>query len=221
MTRDAFHARIDEIRRDVALLAAKFEQALTKAMSALRERNRDLAITVIAEDDAINRLRFAIQEKALETIATQQPVAVDLRMLAAALHIIVELERMGDHAEGIAKNAVGLMRELPIEIPGAFRSMERACLEMTQDAIQAYLNLDVDRARAVCVEDEEVDRLHDRTQLDLIEKMTREPQLIQPAIYLTWVSHNLERIADRATNIAEWVIYAQSGAIVELNVSRS
>lgn len=220
MARETFHARIDELRRDVALLAAKVEQGLEGAMTALFEGDRERAQAVIAGDVAVNRLRFAIQEKTLETIATQQPVAGDLRTLAAVLYIAVELERMGDHAEGIAKNALAVMREGTVAVPPAFRHMEQTCQLMMRDAITAFSQVDGDRARAVCAEDDEVDRLHDRAQLDLIEQMIRDPGFVQAGTYLTWVSHNLERIADRATNIAEWVIYVETGELVELNVSR-
>ncbi|MBI4570365.1 MAG: phosphate signaling complex protein PhoU, partial [Chloroflexi bacterium] len=153
-------------------------------------------------------------------IATQQPLAGDLRTIVSVLHIAVDLERMGDHAEGLAKVAVMLADEPPLKPFHDIPQMAAAARRMLAGSLEAFKERDAARARAICDLDDEVDTLYDRVYRELISYMVADPQSIERATHLTWVAHNLERIADRVTNICERVVYLVEGKIQELNVSK-
>jgi phosphate transport system protein len=196
------------------------EKALAKALDALERRDLEASQQVIQEDDEIDRQRFQLEEQSIELIATHQPVARDLRRLITTLHIAVELERMGDYAEGIAKISLMMGDEPPlrplIDIP---RMGEKAA-EMLRHSLDALVNRDTVAALAVCDADDEVDALYDQVYRELLTHMIQDPDSIQRATYLLWVAHDLERVADQATNIAERVIYLVTGKMTEINVSK-
>jgi phosphate transport system protein len=220
MTRTAFERQLDEIQEDMLVLAGMVEAAIERGIEALRNRDVELARQIIADDLKINRKRYETEEKCLELIATQQPLASDLRTIVAVLHIIVDLERMGDHAEGIAKVALLLADEPPLKPYIDIPRMAEVTIRMLMGGLEAFKHRDADRARAVCDEDDEVDALYDQVYRELLTYMLNDPKTIERATHLTWVAHNLERIADRVTNICERVVYLVEGKIGELNVSK-
>ena len=202
------------------VLAGMVESAIDRGIQALRNRDAELAREIIADDIKINRRRYETEERCLELIATQQPLAGDLRTIAAILYIIVDLERMGDHAEGIAKIALTLADEPPLKPYIDIPRMAQIATRMLMGSIEAFKHRDADRARAICNEDDEVDALYDQVYRELVTYMLQDPRTIERATHLTWVAHNLERIADRVTNICERVVYLVEGKIEELNVSK-
>jgi phosphate transport system protein len=188
-------------------------------MFALRAQDRALADRVILDDAIIDAKRYAIEEEAVGTIATQEPVAQDLRLLVAILNIIVDLERIADHAEGIAKIVLRL-GEQPLKLPPDLSAMAEMATSMVEGAMAALFARDVEEARRVAERDDEVDALMEGVSGDLIAHMHRHPSSAARATYLIWVAHDLERIADRATNICERVVYLVTGETREINVSR-
>lgn len=220
MVRADFDQQLSLLQQEVEVLAGIVEKSINRAVDALKRRDLDESQRVIQDDDYIDQKRFEIEERCIDLIATQQPMARDLRAIIALLHIVVELERMGDYAEGIAKISL-LMGDTPplkplIDIP---RMAEKAT-EMLRDSIDCLLNRDIVKAQQVCQADDEVDDLYDQVYRELLLFMIQDPQTIQRATYLLWVSHDLERIADRATNIAERVIFLVTGKLTEINVSK-
>lgn len=219
MTRTIFDQQLTEIQEEMRLLATMVDSAIERSVTALKERDVELARRVISDDARINRKRYDIEESCLEVIARQQPLASDLRAIVSVLYIIVDLERMADHAEGIARIAVMLADEPPLKPYIDIPRMAEVCRRMLIASLDAFKDRDPDRARAVCNEDDEVDALYDQVYRELITYMVNDPKTIERATHLTWVAHNLERIADRVTNICERVVYLVEGKISELNVS--
>lgn len=219
MTRTTFDRHLTEIQEDMLVLADMVESAVRRSIQALRERDGELARQVIADDLKVNRKRYDIEERCLELIATQQPLAGDLRTIAAVLHMIVDLERMGDHAEGIAKIAATLADEPPLKPYIDLPRMAQVASEMLRESLEAFKHRDADRARAIIDRDDEVDALYDQVYRELLTYMLGDPRTIERATRLIWVAHNLERIADRVTNICERVVYLVTGKIEELQVS--
>ncbi|MDO8750049.1 MAG: phosphate signaling complex protein PhoU [Dehalococcoidia bacterium] len=220
MPRVDFDVHLRALQDDLLVLGSMVEKAIAKAVDALKRRDLKVSRQVIQEDDYIDQKRFVIEEKCVELIATQQPLARDLRKLIAFLHISVELERIGDYAEGIGKISL-MMGEEPtlkplIDIP---RMAEKA-IDMLRRSMDALVNRDIGEAMAVCKSDDEVDALYDQVYRELLTYMIQDPKTIQRATYLLWVAHDLERAADRATNVAERVIYVVTGKMTEINVSK-
>ena len=220
MTRTVLDRQLAEIQEDMLVLAGMVESAIERGIEALRNRDAELAREIIADDVKINRKRYEIEDKCLELIATQQPLAGDLRTIMSVLFIIVDLERMGDHAEGIGKIALMLADEPPLKPYIDIPRMAQIASRMMMGSMEAFKHRDADRARSICNEDDEVDALYDQVYRELLTYMLQDPRTIQRATYLTWVAHNLERIADRVTNICERVVYLVEGKIEELNVSK-
>ena len=220
MTRALFEKQLSEIQEDMFVLAGMVASAVERSVHALRERDLELARRVITDDVKINDKRYEIEERCLEVIATQGPLARDLRTIVAVLHITVDLERMGDHAEGIAKVALMLADDVPIEEYVDIPNMAQITTKMLLSSIDAFRDRDAAQARAICDMDDEVDTLYDRVYRKLIGIMGEHPERVEQAIHLSWVAHNLERIADRVTNICERVVYLVEGRILELNVSK-
>jgi phosphate transport system protein len=190
-------------------------------MAALKALDHDAARRIIEEDSAIDGLRYQIEERAINLIATQQPMASDLRIIIAALNMIVDMERMGDHAEGIAKIVLmygekGLLKPL-IDLP----RMASTGANMLRRALDAFVARDVEAARQVIRDDDEIDALYDQVYRELLTYMLGDPRTIDRATWLLWVAHNLERIADRATNVAERVVFLVTGRMDEPNAQRA
>ena len=220
MTRTAFERQLQQIQEDMLVMASMVESAIERGIIALKTRDVELAREIIADDLKINRKRYEIEDKCLALIATQQPLAGDLRTIVAVLHISVDLERMGDHAEGIAKVALMLADQSPLKPYARIPRMAEIATTMLTDSLEAFKNRDADLARQICDRDDEVDALYDQIYRQLVDFMLHDPGTIDRATHLTWVAHNLERIADRVTNICERVVYLAEGRIEELNVSK-
>ncbi len=219
MTRTAFDQQLTDIQQDMLLLATMVEAAIERGVDALKNRDVDLAKRVITDDARINERRYEIEETCLELMATQQPLASDLRTIVSVLYIIVDLERMADHAEGIAKVALMLGDQPPLKPYIDIPRMSEIAIRMLMSSLDAFKERDAAKARSICGEDDEVDALYDKLYRELVEIVIKDPSTIERATHLTWVAHNLERIADRVTNICERVVYLVEGKIQELNVS--
>ena len=216
MLRSEFHADLQKLQDDLLNLGSMVEKATTKAIDALKTRDLSLSRQVIEEDDVIDDIRYEIEARCEDLIAKQQPLATDLRLIIAIMHIVGELERIGDYAEGVAKISLAMGDEAPlkplIDIP---RMAQKASL-MTRQSLDALVQRDVDLAITVAESDDEVDALYDQIFRELVTFMIEDPRTIQRATYLLWVAHDLERIADRATNIAERVVYLVTGELSKL-----
>ena len=220
MTRELFEKRLRELHSDLLVLASLVEKALHDSVEALCNRDLALSRQVVEQDAEINRLRYQIEEKCVHTMATQQPMAADLRDLLAVLFIASELERMGDHAEGTARISLMLGSEGlegPLE---RISQMAEKGQDMLRRSLHAFLHRDAEQARALCNEDDEVDQLYESVIHDLITHGARRPGELTRITYLMWTAHNLERVADRVTNICERVIFMVTGQLQEINVSR-
>lgn len=216
MPRETFEAEIQQVKDNVLVLGSMVEQALLDAVEALRKRDIKAAEKVFAEDKAINKKRFEIESQLMILIATQQPMARDLRLLASTLEIVSELERMGDYAKGIANINIRmgdtpLLKPL-IDVP---RMAEKG-VDMLHRALTAFVNSDVETARALPVEDDEVDALYNQVYRELMTFVIQDPKTIERANWLLWVAHNLERFADRVTNICERTIFIVTGELGEV-----
>jgi phosphate transport system protein len=220
MTRNLFEKNLRELQDEVLILGSMVEKSVARSMEALRTRDTALSNVVIEDDVAINAKRYDLEEKCIATIALQQPMAADLRVVVAILFIASELERMADHAEGIGRINVMLGDE-PLPRPlGEIAEMADRTGDMLRRSLTAFIQRDDTSARAICDEDDAVDRLYDTAYHNLIKQMLESPNDVQRLTYLIWTAHNLERIADRVTNICERVIFMVTGALEEINVSR-
>lgn len=211
MLRVDLNRQLEHLQTEVLLLADMVNKAIIRAVAALKDRDLAESKQLIAEDDHIDRKRYEIEDLCVDLIATQQPMAGDLRAIIALLHITVELERMGDYAEGIAKISLRMGNDPPLKPLIDIPRMAAKSSEMLQDSLTALTERDESRANKVLDDDDEVDALYDQVYRELLLYMLQDPQSIQRATYLLWAAHDLERIADRATNIAERVIYLVTG----------
>jgi phosphate transport system protein len=207
------------IREDILAMSEMVDWAIERAMYALTERDLDAANEVIDHDVEVNKIRFKVEETCLTLIATQQPAAGDLRAVIAAMHMAVEMERMGDHAAGIAKTVIMMKEEPLLKTSKKIPKMGKLSRKMLADCIQAYLRRDEAWARQIAAQDAKMDELYRDVFNRLVEIMAKIPDMITRATYLMWCAHNLERIADRVTNIAEQVIFMTTGDMSELNDS--
>ena len=217
MPRETFERELQRLQDEVLVLGSMVEKALVESVGLLKKQDLDGARRLIAEDEVINQKRFALEADALVQIATQQPMASDLRVLASVLDIASELERIGDYAKGIAK--INLMiggqpfiKPL-IDLP---RMAEKAA-DMLHRALDAFVRRDVDLARAIPKEDSEMDALYNQIYRELLTFIMSDPRNIDQATHLLWVGHNLERAADRVTNICERVVFTVTGKMVEMD----
>ena len=213
MVRVDFDRRLEDLEAELLGLGEMVEKAILKSMDALKRRDLAIAYEVVAEDDLIDEKRFELEEKCIDLIATQQPLAIDLRTLLAVLHIAVELERMGDYAEGIGKICMIIGDDEPAETPQKLDQMASMGVVMLQRSLKSLMDRDTDLANDVWDSDDEVDALYASVCHDIFVEMGQNPKSIQAATHFLWVAHDLERIADRATNIAERVIFVVTGRI--------
>ena len=220
MTRSVFEKQLAEVQEDMLVMAGMVQEAISQGVEALKTRNVEQARRVIANDVEINNKRYEAEDKCIELISLQAPLASDLRTIIAVLHITVDLERMGDHAEGIARIVLMLADEAPLKPYIDIPRMAQIAIEMMEGALEAYKQRDTALARRIIDRDDEVDELYDQLYRELLMFMIEERGTIQRATYLIWVAHNLERIADRVTNICERVVYLVEGKIQDLNVSK-
>lgn len=189
------------------------EKAIVKSMDALERQDLAMAYEVVAEDDLTDKKRFELEEKCIDLIATQQPLAIDLRTLLAVLHVAVELERMGDYAEGIGKICLIIGDDVPAEPPKQLPEMAQMGVTMLRRSLTSLVEKDLDLANEVWDSDDDVDALYDGVCHQIFLDMGHHPNTIEAATHFLWVAHDLERIADRATNIAERVIFLVTGRV--------
>ena len=218
--RKNYERALKALQDEVLVMASMVEKSIMRSIEALKNRDLELARQIIADDEAINNKRFDIEEQCVELIATQQPMAVDLRIIIAILNMLVDLERIGDHSEGIAKITIMVGDEPPIkpliDLP---RMAEKAC-QMLREAMDAFIGRDVALAKKICDDDEEVDALYEQVFRELLIIMAENPKTIKRATRLIWVAHNLERSADRVTNICERTLFVITGKVEDDGVSK-
>jgi phosphate transport system protein len=220
MTSVDFEKKLKQLEHDVLSLGDMVERAIYSSVQALKGRDLKAAGQIIADDLKINQKRHDIEEKCIELIATQQPVASDLRVIIAILNIIVDLERMADHAEGIAKIVLMIGYEPPLKPLVGIPRMADKGREMLRQSLSAFTRRDIEAAKRICAEDDEVDHLHDQVYRELLTFILEDPRTITKATRLLWVAHNLERIADRVTNICERVVFMVTGEMIEIGSSK-
>ena len=219
MTREHYSQQLADLRGSVVAMASMTNKAIDNAVTALVRRDVRLAEQVIVGDRAINEHRWRTEEQALLMIATQAPMARDLRMIAAVIHIVTDLERMADHAAGTAKIAIQTADQSPLKPLVDIPRMSEIARSMLHDAMTAFIEDDQAAARAIVARDDDVDVLYEQIYRELLTFMLVDPTTIDQATHLLWAAHNLERIADRVTNICERVVFAATGQLEELAVS--
>jgi phosphate transport system protein len=217
MPRETFEKELQHLQDDVLAMGSMVENAIIESVDVLKQRDMEASRRLIARDRRINEKRFAIEADALALIAMQQPMAKDLRSLAAVLDITGELERMGDYAKGIARINL-LIGERPllkplVDIP----LMAEKARDMLHDSLEAFVRRDVEQARAIPLRDGEVDDLYNQVYRELMVYVIADQSAIEQSNFLLWVAHNLERTADRVTNICERVVYSVTGEFVEMD----
>ena len=219
MARELFERKIKQIQDEILLLGSMVEQATLDSVTSFKDRDIKTAQILIEDDQNINDKRFAIENAILILLATQQPLAHDLRLLAAMLLVANELERMGDYAKGIANNTIRLgISDLPIP----YRDIEKMgelAVNMLHRSLSAFINEDIKQAVAIPHEDDEVDALFNKCYRTIVNGMIANPATIDDASLLLWVVHNLERLADRVVNICERTVFIKSGEMMEMDGS--
>ena len=220
MPRETLDRKLLHLHNEILEMDSMVEQAILNSVDALKNRDMSLADDVIQADSYINKKRFELENEIVITIATAQPImAGDLRQIASIFEIVSELERMGDYAKGIARIALRLGNEPPVKPLVDIPRMTEITVSMLHRAITAFIERDVEASRTLPAEDDQVDDLYNQIYRELITIMFRDPSLIDRANMLLWVAHNLERVADRVTNICERTIYMVTGELTELSVS--
>lgn len=209
--RETYFFHLKDLENDILEMGEMAITAIRRCFDAFKDLNIEEAKKIIEDDSHINKKRWDIEEKCITIIATQQPVAVDLREIITILNIIVELERIGDYAAGIAKITI-LQENQPhlkplIDIP---RMVEKD-IEMIQDGLKTFIDKDVILAKTTWNKDNEIDKLYDQILREVITYMIEDPKTITRATYVIWIAHNLERIADRVTNICERIVFLKKG----------
>jgi len=218
MPRKIFTQKIQNIQDEVLLLGSMVEEAVTKSVLSLKNLDRPQAQQIYEEDAAINDKRYAIENGILIVIATQQPMAKDLRQLASMLEVTSELERMGDYAKGIAKVVLKL-QNLDIQIPYTqIDKMTELAIGMLHRALTAFIEEDAQTAAQIPYEDTAVDELYESIYHECVQLMMSDPQTVDDANLIMWVGHNLERLADRVSNICERTVFIATGDLIELEV---
>ncbi|ADG82971.1 phosphate uptake regulator PhoU [Thermincola ferriacetica] len=216
-TRNAFERSLEELQQEILRMGSLVEQAIYNSVHSLATQNVDLANQVIEGDRLVDQLELEIEDKCLKLIATQQPMAVDLRKIGTGYKIITDLERMGDHAVDIARVTRRLANERLIKPLVDIPRMAAITQEMVKEGLDAYVKMDVELARKLCSRDDEVDHIYSQIFRELLTYMMEDPRTITQATYLLFVGRYIERIADHATNLAERVVYLVTGERLDLN----
>ncbi|MDI7275440.1 MAG: phosphate signaling complex protein PhoU [Anaerolineae bacterium] len=218
MARETFDRELRRLQDDMLDLGGMTERALHEAIAALRARDLEHAQRIMADDAAINQRRFALEADCLLLIATQQPMASDLRIVAAVLDITSNLERMADHAKGIAKITIMLGTERLIKPLVDIPIMAQKAAQMLHEALESFVRRDAEGARQLVERDDEIDAYYDQIYRELLSYMLADPRTINQATLLLWIAHNIERYADRVTNICERVVFTVTGEMKELDL---
>lgn len=217
MSRESFHGELHQLQQDLLRMGTLVEETIYKAVNSLKDRDVALAREVVAGDDLIDRMETDIEQRCLQLIALQQPLAGDLRAIGTALKIITDLERMADHAVDIAKVTLRLEGQPLIKPLVDIPRMAEIARSMLRDSLKAYVNRDVDLAMEMIKRDHEVDHLYNQIFRELLTFMIEDPKTITQATYLIFVAQFLERIGDHATNLGEWILYMVTGERRDLN----
>jgi phosphate transport system protein len=217
--RTAYHKRLREIQDDILAMGSMVSKAILRSVDALKNRDLEAARHVLDDDQQVNQKRFEIEEKCIELIATQQPMASDLRIIIAILNITTEIERIGDYAVGIARIVIAIGDEPPLKPLIDIPRMADQTADMLRRSLDAFINRDADVARKIATEDDLVDNLYDQVFRELLVFMAEDTKTITRATRLIWVAHNIERAADRVTNICERVVFVVTGKMEEIGAS--
>ena len=215
MAREILDKGLTDLKNDVLALGNMVVSALNKSVKALMVRDFQTSKMIISEDQAINQKRYDIEQHCLTLIATQQPLASDLRVLASVLEIITELERMGDYAKGIGKINVLLGNEALLPAAQMLPEMAEKSLKMLTESLDAFVSVDVVMANKINSDDDEIDELYNRIYRDLINEIIKNPSAYDRVNYTLWAAHDLERLADRVMNICERTIFIHTGEVHE------
>jgi phosphate transport system protein len=217
MPRETFEGELHKLQDEILILGDMVEQAVRESIEALKCRDLEAARRIYANDRLINEKRYAIEQGCLSLMATQQPMARDLRLLAAILEIITELERIGDYAKGICRITLLLGTEPLVKPLIDIPKMADLGLDMLHRSLSAFIARDAEAARLIPLEDDQVDQLYNQVYRELIDIMIANPYVIDRSNLLMWVAHNLERLADRVTNICERIVFVVTGEIIEMD----
>ena len=215
--RQHFSEQLHEMYQEVLQMGTLVEEALQKALTAVTNRDTALAESVKENDHAIDALQFSIDKRCTEIIATEQPVATDLREILVAMKIASDLERIGDHARHLVRVMDQLSDEVFRETMPQFRKMTEQGIEMVHDSITAYVNHDADQARAVARRDDDIDVMHRALYRELLAIIAANPDRVETGTSLVFLNRFLERLGDHVTNMCEWIVYTKTGEHVELN----
>ncbi|MEX0681622.1 MAG: phosphate signaling complex protein PhoU [Balneolales bacterium] len=213
--RSAFQEHLRELESELFNMGDMVITSINRSVSALKEQKLELAKQIRRDDSRINDKRWQIEEQCIHLIATQQPVATQLREIIAVLSIITDLERMGDYAAGIAKIVIKMGEEPPVKPLIDIPRMAEIATAMIKRSLDAYAGRDAENARLISADDDKVDELYHQLLRELISIMIENPRIITRCTYLMWTAHNLERIGDRVTNICERIIFLVTGELVE------
>jgi phosphate transport system protein len=215
--RSALDREENRVKSDLLRLGSMVETAIDRSIAALKQRDGSLAQQVINDDQLINDLRYRVEDECLTVIATQQPAASDLRVIVAATHVAVELERMADHAAGIASITLRMLDQPLLKPLIDIPIMANIVKEMTRCGLDSFIDSDIELARKTIARDDEVDQLYQQIFRELLTYMLEDPKNISRATFLLWVAHNLERVGDRATNLCERTIFVATGQMGDLS----
>jgi phosphate transport system protein len=216
-TRAGFHQAMDALKQEILAMGVRVEDSLRKAVTCLCMQDVAGARAVIEDDEKINAMEIEIEDRCIALIATEQPVALDLRRIVTGMKIVTQLERMGDHARHVAKAAVRLAGETYMKPLIDIPRMGELCAAMVHDVLAAFVANDAERARKVAGTDAEVDALHKQVVREVLTYMMGQPHYVSQGLELIFVSRFIERTADHVTNIAEWIVYCETGKHAELN----
>ena len=217
--RSEYHRRLREIQDDVLVMGSMVGEAILRSVEALKSRDIVRAQQIVLDDQKVNELRFKVEEKCIQLIVTQQPIANELRIIISVLNIITEIERIGDYAGGIAQITIMIGDEPPLKPLIDIPDMANQAVDMLHRSLDAFMNQDAEAAKKICIEDDIVDHLYDKVFADLLTFMMQDPQSVTRATRLIWVAHDLERSADRVTNICERVVFLITGKMEEIQAS--
>lgn len=218
--RTTYHKKLREIQDDILVMGSMVGKAILSSVNSLKNRDLELAHQIIANDQRINNQRFTIEEKCIELIATQQPMAGDLRIIVAIFNITTEIERIGDYAVGIARITIMLGDEPLLKPLIDIPRMAEQTADMLRRSLDAFVNRNAETAKKICTEDDLIDHLYDQVFRELLTFMLEDPKTITRATRLMWAAHNLERAADRVTNICERIAFIVTGKMEEIDASK-
>jgi phosphate transport system protein len=217
VTRKGFDYELQELHNDLLRMGSIVEKQIYLCIESLVKQDSELADTIIGNDDLVDNLQREIEDKCIKLIATEQPLATDLRTIFTATKIVTDLERMADHAVDIAKIAKRLKNEKYIKELIDIPKMAHIVNEMIKESLDAYVDADVDKAYLVCKKDDEVDAIYKNVLNEMIPLMTKDQTVINQATQFLFICKFLERVADHVTNICEWTIYLVTGEQKDLN----